>query len=569
MQGHFFFLLPFSFRSLQIKSQSDVVEQRARDEQAAVQAQVEREKVAREAAIVAEQTRAREAEQQRQADFARQMEERKAQQLRAEEAEKIRSAEMERRGAEIVEQRRVEDLATQKQLQYELGDLPQSKIVSDLAYAAGSSKKGEDARKLVEKRRDEMKAEFQEAVKRIDQEKTKIMGNRHRVLLQNNIDYLEKLQVTAANSDAIAIKGPDNKTVFGFRGTAKLRDLIPDIQLAVNSKKVGRVEEAKKFVAEIVEREKLNNADLKFVGHSLGGFVAEGVRNQYVGSSATTFSSGAPIAAFVGKDKKVRAWGDYQKEKEDEFDRKNGVTTARITRVIRNGDAVSGSLNTDKAANGRANIYHMDRTKDGQLNLIANHLLRSDSAAKSKFWQRDGVFVGDYQGEQAADLAKGSETKIKDQSLATRIKNVVRDKATKLYRDARYYVRPGKMIGGVRSLDMQVDRVEKVKQRVAGAVQSVRQGVSTAVQSVRQGASKLFGVFRRNRDAATPSPRRRAPRTAQQVADVKARWAASRARVARSAGKPSPRRRAPRTAQQVADVKARWAASRARVQTRR
>ena len=44
------------------------------------------------------------------------------------------------------------------------------------------------------------------------------------------------------------------------------------------------------------------------------GFVAEGVRNQYVGSEATTFNSGAPIGLFVGKDKKVKAWGDYKKD---------------------------------------------------------------------------------------------------------------------------------------------------------------------------------------------------------------------------------------------------------------
>jgi hypothetical protein len=504
----------------QLTAQSAVVEQRARDESAAAQAQVAREQAAREADRAAQEAQARRAQEENQAAEARVLQEREAQRVRDEQTEKVRVAAMEKRDAETLDERRVKSMTDVKQSQYELGDLPQSKIVSDLAYAAGTAKKGQDPREMVEQRRLAMKSEFEEAVKRIDAERVQIAGNRQRVLLQNNIAYLEKIRVTDANADAIAIKDADGKTVFGFRGTAKLRDLIPDFQLAVNSKKVGRVEEAKKFVADVVAREKLQNQDLKFVGHSLGGFIAEGVRNGYVGSRATTFSSGAPLAAFIGKDKKVRAWGDYQKEKEDAFDSKNNVDTARITRVIRNGDAVSGSLNAGRAANGRANTYQMDRTKDGQLNLIANHLLRSDSAAKSVYFRREGVLLGDYRGKDAADLNRGSEQRMKDSSLLTRVRNVVSDKAMSAYRRARYYVRPGTVLSdGQRTLDMSVDRVAKAKQ-----------GLRAAVQNVRERAGHLLSAVRPRRAAPAASAAAAAPAAAPAATPLSA-LARARARV--------------------------------------
>ncbi len=93
---------------------------------------------------------------------------------------------------------------------------------------------------------------------------------------RENIEYLKKLKVKDATRDAIAVTSdfdPEKKTVFGFRGTAKIRDLVPDIQLALNSKKVGRLEEAKEFVKRVAEREGLKGADMKFTGHSLGGTV--------------------------------------------------------------------------------------------------------------------------------------------------------------------------------------------------------------------------------------------------------------------------------------------------------
>jgi hypothetical protein len=66
--------------------------------------------------------------------------------------------------------------------------------------------------------------------------------------------------------------------VFSFRGTSGLRDLIPDVQLALNMKKVGRLEEAKQFVNEVMkENPQIKDKDMDMYGHSLGGLKRETV----------------------------------------------------------------------------------------------------------------------------------------------------------------------------------------------------------------------------------------------------------------------------------------------------
>jgi hypothetical protein len=117
-----------------------------------------------------------------------------------------------------------------------------------------------------------------------------------------------------------------------------------------------------------------------------------------VGSSATTFSSGAPNALFVGKDKKVKAWGNYQKDAEDKFDRENNIAQARITRVVRHGDIVSGAINSGAVVNGRANLYQL-RRKDGLGKLYANHKLRAEEVVQGSSnldATQGGVLIADY-----------------------------------------------------------------------------------------------------------------------------------------------------------------------------
>ena len=119
-----------------------------------------------------------------------------------------------------------------------------------------------------------------------------------KIIMEQNIAFLEGLKVKNATRDAVALES-DGKPIFGFRGTKQARDLIPDLQLALNMKRVGRLEEAKKFVAQVQKENNYADGDMIMTGHSLGGFIAEGVRNQHVGAKAATMSSGAPLAMFV------------------------------------------------------------------------------------------------------------------------------------------------------------------------------------------------------------------------------------------------------------------------------
>src|SRR6185369_1824154 len=96
------------------------------------------------------------------------------------------------------------------------------------------------------------------------------------------------------------------KRVFGFRGTAKLRDLVPDVQLALNRKSIPRLDEARKFVQTVgKEFPPVGAKDTEFYGHSLGGFIAEGVRQDYAGTRATVVHAGHPVVNM--KDGKVNA----------------------------------------------------------------------------------------------------------------------------------------------------------------------------------------------------------------------------------------------------------------------
>ena len=71
----------------------------------------------------------------------------------------------------------------------------------------------------------------------------------------------------------------------------------------------------------------------------------------------------------------MNAWGDYQTDAESEFDRKNNVTKARITRIVTSGDLISSSIFHDKVRNGPANLISQDALDPN--NALANHLLRA------------------------------------------------------------------------------------------------------------------------------------------------------------------------------------------------
>ncbi len=428
-----------------------------------------------------------------------------------------------------LEERRVallERLA-RKNTELEIG---QSKMISDLAYSAGQGKTDTEAANSVEKKRADYIREFAAAVAK--GETGNVAANGLQLdMLRRNLEYLQGMKVVDANRDAVAIKGADGRTTFGFRGTAQLRDLIPDAQLAFNSDKVGRLEEAKKFVDSVTKRERMQNKDLRFVGHSLGGFIAEGVRNQYVGSQATTFASGAPMRPFIGKDKKVNAWGTYDKAAEDKFDRDNNIAQARITRVVRHGDLVSGSINSGAAVNGRANLYQLQRTKKGQLNPLDNHFLRADAASTgtaSVDATQGGVLVADYFNN---DLKRGAVVegveRPQDSSLLTRLKGAV-DKIRYKKVVEKAVERPnGRVVKWGRTY--KVDRLQGVKDGLSNIAKKAQKAKNLVYANTYVAKQKALSALPRWLGGRKP----RKQRTVAEVLKIKERWQRSRARANR------------------------------------
>jgi hypothetical protein len=143
-----------------------------------------------------------------------------------------------------------------------------AKFVSDLAYAAANAKKDSDAASEVLKQRDVMVKELQANYENMVRKAGVMASNRaDLVAARENLEYLKQLKVKDATRDAIAVTSDFDvrkKTVFGFRGTKELRDLIPDVQLALNMKKVGRLDQAREFVKRVAEKEKLEGKGLCF-----------------------------------------------------------------------------------------------------------------------------------------------------------------------------------------------------------------------------------------------------------------------------------------------------------------
>lgn len=112
--------------------------------------------------------------------------------------------------------------------------------------------------------------------------------------------YSKELEYIGGTRDVVAYKhhhpnGPDG-LVFGYRGTAVASDIPVDAQLALNMKRIERLEEARRVTRDIRNKNpEIPNERIEFHGHSLGGWVAEGVGNDYPGSRTATIEPGAPI----------------------------------------------------------------------------------------------------------------------------------------------------------------------------------------------------------------------------------------------------------------------------------
>jgi hypothetical protein len=177
--------------------------------------------------------------------------------------------------------------------------------MSNLAYDAGTGKTNAEAAKAVSKSIEKMKGEAM-----------KVIANRMRLSnaevanAKKTLEFLKTLKVEAATLDAIAIRSTvagKSELLFGFRGTAKVRDLVPDMQLAFNKKSIRRLDEAKAFVDKVMKAGRFKPTQVTSYGHSLGGFIAEGVRNSFTGSRAVTMNAGVP--RFNYKKGVVKAWG--------------------------------------------------------------------------------------------------------------------------------------------------------------------------------------------------------------------------------------------------------------------
>jgi len=119
---------------------------------------------------------------------------------------------------------------------------------------------------------------------------------------------LERMMVVNATRDAVFVMiRPDHESkewldqkprlLFGFRGTAIAADVAVDFMLAMNRYPVARLDAARQFVKDCISNRHgtYENSRLEFFGHSLGGWLAEGVGNDYNGSVTGTIQTGAPI----------------------------------------------------------------------------------------------------------------------------------------------------------------------------------------------------------------------------------------------------------------------------------
>ena len=95
-----------------------------------------------------------------------------------------------------------------------------------------------------------------------------------------------------SNEDVATYKDKDDKYVVAFRGTSKIRDLHPDIGIALNRfKDTDRYKNDKKQLQKVIDRAGgVNN--VKLSGHSLGGTSAATLGREF-GITTETYNTGS------------------------------------------------------------------------------------------------------------------------------------------------------------------------------------------------------------------------------------------------------------------------------------
>ncbi len=234
---------------------------------------------------------------------------------------------------------------------YSIIDHDRGAIVSSLAYAA-NVRKGQDPKVAVQAALDEQKRQaesFQYSGKASADEQKRAMS------AQN---FLSDSSVVDATQDFIAIR-KGKELYFGMRGTSGLRDLVTDAQLAMNAKNIPRLNQAREFVKKVrAANPDIAASGVVLTGHSLGGFLAEGVQNDIAGARAITFQSASPLLGR--KSSEARA-----------FNKRNGKFYP-ATRFVREGDLVPAGA---KKLNPSAQQLSIKSVKRGLGGLLQNHKL--------------------------------------------------------------------------------------------------------------------------------------------------------------------------------------------------
>merc|ERR1712137_429301 len=227
-------------------------------------------------------------------------------------------------------------------------ELHRSALMSELAYAGGTAKNNAGAAAAVEKKIASLIHDYTIALKAPG------VGPEEYRQGKAAVNFLKSLRVEKATLDAVALRAAgDSDVLFGFRGTAKLRDLVPDAQLAFNKQKIQRLEEAKQFVRSVMRG---RNGKFVAYGHSLGGFLAEGVSSSFAGARSVTMNAGVP--RFNYRSGVIKSYGDSTRH------------VGSAIRFMVKGDLVSAN----GVKMGNAGTTHWFGSK-ARFNVLKNHKL--------------------------------------------------------------------------------------------------------------------------------------------------------------------------------------------------
>ncbi len=455
-------------------------------------------------------------------------------------------------------------------------------LVSEMAYRTHSVAKDKkiDATEAARLAYAGMKNEYAERA-RTGSREDKFMAKR-------SVDFLDTLNVDRATEDAVAFTqkvGNTEKLVVGFRGTATSRDLIPDAQLALNAKKIGRLEEAKEFVNELRKQHpEVAQKDMDFYGHSLGGFIAEGVRSFHPGARAIVMSPGTPR---VGKDKGINAYQKYDQAAETKALGKRDWTAKRIVRIRTQGDPVAAMGGTPST-----NIVAA-RRENGGLNPIANHKLGIVDSESFRHFAGNVVQSSSNHMDKSGKVRDTTTDEFTDESFLSRARRamgkVVNKVSQKVLKrnlvDVKRYVPVDRRTGVDLNLGFNPDRSAHM---VASPAPQVPAPSQNGVTGSKCGFDENLGFDPCDAPVArspVPAPERKfaasggkncgfdeglgfdpcdspmsqpkkKQRSEAQRADIQGRWDARKADRLAKQGKKTVR--APRTPQAEAAIRARW-----------